>query len=62
MQVMLSYVDILLLTQDDASKALAATLNSQVQTILSNDAAAVRDIETQVCNAPGEGQDTVRLL
>jgi len=48
LQVMLSYVDILLLTQSAASKALAAEINAKVQDILSSDAAAVRDIETQV--------------
>lgn len=58
---MLSYVDILLLTQDDTSRALAADLNAQIQEILSNAAAAVRDIETQVCNALGECYDALQM-
>eukprot|EP00892_Ulva_mutabilis_P002563 jgi/Ulvmu1/12307/UM088_0027.1 len=46
--VMLSYVDVLLLTQTSHSKALAAEINTQVQEILSSDTATVRDIDTQV--------------
>lgn len=47
-QVMLGFVDVLLLSQTDASKARAAEINAEVQELLTSDTAAVRDIETQV--------------